>query len=120
MKHGKKYKWHKIANSISELGFGENHLAEITVAGKKICVAKAGDTVAACTASCPHAGGNMSEGFLDNKGNIVCPVHGYVFSFTNGRDLSGEGYVLKIYPVKVNEDGVFIGIEEGSLLGWLR
>ncbi len=120
MKHEKKYKWHKIADGPSELIFGENSLVEYEVAGKKICIARTENTLAACASKCPHAGGNMSEGFLDNNGNIVCPVHRYVFSFTNGRDVTGEGYFLKIYPVKINEEGVFIGFEEGGLLSWLK
>ncbi len=108
----KKYKWHKIAEEVSELEFGMNDLAEVEVAGKNICIAKKANSLAACIAKCPHAGGRMSEGFLDKNGDIVCPVHRYVFSFANGRDLSGEGYYLKIYPVKINAEGIFIGVEE--------
>ncbi len=120
MKPDKKYRWHKIATAFSELAFGEKDLAEIEVAGKKICIAKKGGEVAACTATCPHAGGVMSEGFLDKNGNIVCPIHRYVFSLENGRDVSGEGYFLKIYPVKINEKGVFVGIEESGFFSWLK
>lgn len=120
MKHEKKYKWHKIADIPSEMIFGENNLAEHEVAGKKICVAKTKHSLIACTLKCPHAGGKMSEGFLDKNDNIVCPVHRYVFSLKNGKDISGEGYYLKIYPVKINDEGVFIGFEEGGLLSWLK
>ncbi len=120
MKHVMKYKWYKVADLISDLNFKENDLAEIEVAGKKICMAKINNSVAACALKCPHAGGAMSEGFLDKNGNIVCPVHRYVFSFENGRDVSGEGYFLKIYPVEVNDTGVFIGFEEGGLFSWLK
>jgi 3-phenylpropionate/trans-cinnamate dioxygenase ferredoxin subunit len=120
MKHEKKYKWHKIAELISNISFRENNLAEIEVAGKKICVAKTSDSLTACASKCPHAGGNMCEGFLDNNENIVCPVHRYVFNLKNGRDVSGEGYYLKIYPVKISDEGIFIGFEEGGLLSWLK
>lgn len=120
MKHAKKYKWHKIARIPSELSFGTNNLTEIEVAGKKICVAKTSNSLAACSSTCPHAGGIMCEGFLDSNENIVCPIHRYVFSLTNGRDISGEGYFLKTYPVRIEEDGVFVGFEEGGLLSWLK
>ncbi len=120
MKHAKKYKWHKIAQVPSELVFGANNLAEIEVAGKKICLAKTINSLVACSATCPHAGGIMCKGFLDNNENIVCPIHRYVFSLTNGRDISGEGYFLKTYPVRIEEDGVFIGFEERGLLSWLK
>lgn len=116
----KKYKWYKIADSIEELQFSENNLLQVEVAGKKICIAKTLNGLAACAAKCPHAGGNMAEGFLDKSGNIVCPVHRYTFSFTNGRDVTGEGYYLKIYPVQVNDTGILLGIEEGGFFSWLK
>jgi 3-phenylpropionate/trans-cinnamate dioxygenase ferredoxin subunit len=35
----------------------------------------------------------------------------------NGRNVSGEGYYMKHWPVDVREDGVFIGFEQTSLFG---
>ncbi len=116
----KKYKWYKIADAIGELEFGENNIAEIEVTGKKICVIKKLNVLKACAAKCPHAGGNMVAGFLDKDGNIVCPVHRYAFSLQNGRDITGEGYSLKVYPVKLNDAGIFLGIEESGLFSWLK
>jgi 3-phenylpropionate/trans-cinnamate dioxygenase ferredoxin subunit len=116
----KKYKWYKIANAPGELPFGDNNLLEIELAGKYICIANTMYGLTACNAKCPHAGGIMSEGFLDKNGNIVCPIHRYAFNFSNGRDIAGEGYYLKIYPLQVNNTGVFLGIEESGLFSWLK
>ncbi len=116
----KKYKWHKIGEAMTELSFNENNIAEIEVGGKRICIVKKENGFAACAAKCPHAGGNMSEGFLEKDGSIVCPIHRYAFSLINGRDVTGEGYFLKIYPVEENDKGVFVGIEEGGLFSWLK
>ena len=116
----KKYKWYKIADAIAELQFDVNNILQVEVAGKKICIIKMKEGLAACAAKCPHAGGNMVEGFLDKNGNIVCPVHRYAFSFENGRDVTGEGYYLKIYPVQVNDAGILLGIEEGGFFSWLK
>src|ERR1017187_8067470 len=99
---GKKYKWYKIAEADTEIQFGENNILKIEVGGKSICIAKTLKGIEACAAKCPHAGGNMSKGFLDKDGNIVCPIHRYAFNFDNGRDVTLEGYYLKIYPVRVN------------------
>jgi nitrite reductase/ring-hydroxylating ferredoxin subunit len=116
----KKYKWHKIAESINELQFGDRDIVQIEISGKKICIAKTLKGLSACAAKCPHAGGDMSEGYLDKNGNIVCPVHRYIFNLENGRDVSGEGYFLKIYPLRENESGIFLGMEEGGLFSWLK
>jgi 3-phenylpropionate/trans-cinnamate dioxygenase ferredoxin subunit len=116
----KKYKWYKIAETVSELQFGENRIIQIEVAGKKICMVKKTNGLAACTARCPHAGGNMAEGYLNKSENIICPVHHYIFNLENGREITGEGYFLKIFPVKVNEVGIFLGIEDSGLFNWLK
>jgi 3-phenylpropionate/trans-cinnamate dioxygenase ferredoxin subunit len=116
----KKYKWHKVAASKDELYFGSNNLLQLTIDGKKICIAKGKDGLYACTGKCPHAGGNMADGYLDARDHIVCPVHRYTFNLNNGRDVTGEGYFLKIYPVKADETGIYVGIDEGSIFSWIK
>jgi len=118
--HSKKYSWYKIAATIDELPFGGNNLLQMVVGGKAVCISKTGAGIRACAAKCPHAGGIIAEGFLDKSGHIVCPVHRYVFNLDNGREVTGEGYYLKIYPVEQRENGIFVGIEEGGLFSWLK
>ena len=115
----KKYKWHKIANIESDLEFAPNNLLQIDVAGKKICIAK-GNNLYACAAKCPHAGGIIADGFVNDLDIITCPLHRYKFSLQNGRNISGEGYYLKTYPVQTRSDGIYIGIEESGILSWLK
>jgi len=62
----------------------------------------------------------MATGEIDIQDNIVCPLHRYKFSLMNGRNVSGEGYYLKTYPVEVREDGVFVGIEDSAVFNWLK
>ena len=114
----KKYKWHKIANSVEELGFKSNGLLETEVEGKRICLAKTEKGLFACAAKCPHASGELAEGEIDGAGNIVCPIHRYKFDPENGRNVSGEGYYLKTYPLEVREDGIYIGLQDGGIFGW--
>jgi 3-phenylpropionate/trans-cinnamate dioxygenase ferredoxin subunit len=108
----KKYVWHKIADSIKEIKFSANGLSELKVANKIVCVALREDRLHAFTQKCPHAGGFMVNGYIDALGNIVCPLHRYKFSLQNGRNTSGEGYFLKIFPIEIRQEGVFIGFEE--------
>ena len=112
--------WHKIADSPSTIDFSSAGLAEIEVNGKKICLTNHNDAIHACTAKCPHAGGTLAEGYLDVSGNIVCPLHRYKFDMQTGRNISGEGYYLKTFPVEIRNDGVFVGIADSSLFGWLK
>ena len=116
----KKYKWYKIADSLEEISFAENELAEWEVNGKKICLSLFKEQLCATSLKCPHAGGNLSHGFVDVAGNIVCPLHRYKFSLQTGRNVSGEGYYLKTYPIEKRANGYFLGMEENGLFNWLK
>ncbi len=118
MPEQKKLKWHKIADSEFDLAFGHNNMAQVTAGNKTICVSKTLLGLHACASKCPHAGGILSEGFIDTEGNIVCPIHRYKFNIITGRNTSGEGYYLKIYPLEIIENGIFVAIEEKGLFGF--
>ena len=112
--------WHKIADHINELVFSDNNIAVTEMNGRRICVAKFKDEVFAFAWKCPHAGGMLAEGYIDALGNIVCPVHRYKYDMKNGRNVSGEGYYLKHWPVEIREEGVYVGMETSGLFGWLK
>ncbi|MEO6734240.1 MAG: Rieske 2Fe-2S domain-containing protein [Ferruginibacter sp.] len=114
----KKYKWHKVAETLDEINFLSNSLAEIQIAGKTICLALRNSSLQACTHKCPHAGGTLADGLIDAQGNIVCPLHRYKFSLQNGRNVSGEGYYLKTFPIEIKKEGIFVGFEENNLFNW--
>ena len=116
----KSVKWYKIADSNEELSFSTDGLIAVEVEGKKICVSLFKNILYATSSKCPHAGGNLSHGYIDAVGNIVCPIHRYKFSLATGRNVTGEGYYLKTYPIEKREKGVFIGIEESGLFNWLK
>jgi nitrite reductase/ring-hydroxylating ferredoxin subunit len=112
-----KIRWIKVAEGVEEIPFGPNNLAEVVADEKRICIGKYKEELFAFPAKCPHASGILAEGFIDAMGNVVCPVHRYRFCMKNGRNVSGEGYYLKHWPVEVKEDGIFVGLETKSFLG---
>lgn len=117
----KKYTWYKIADHISELDFASTGIAIAELKGKKICIGKHQEKIFAFAYKCPHAGGIMADGYIDALGNVVCPLHRYKYNMENGRNVSGEGYYLKHWPVEIREENVFVGIEESSgFFGWLK
>jgi 3-phenylpropionate/trans-cinnamate dioxygenase ferredoxin subunit len=104
--------WHKIAKDITEINFSSNGLAELKVNGRVICVGTYKNEIFACTQKCPHAGGELANGYIDTVGNIVCPLHNYKFNLKNGRNVSGEGYFLKTFSVEKREDGIYVCFSE--------
>jgi nitrite reductase/ring-hydroxylating ferredoxin subunit len=113
----KKYHWVKIADSPEEISFASNDIAEVRTEEKTVCIGKYKDKLYAFAQKCPHASGFLAEGYIDPLGNIVCPLHRYKFSLNNGRNVSGEGYYLKNWPVEIREDGVYVGFEINKLFG---
>jgi nitrite reductase/ring-hydroxylating ferredoxin subunit len=116
----KKYKWHKLIDNEALLQWQANNMCIVEVNNKTITIAKHNNQLFAFAHKCPHAGGIMADGFIDALGNVACPLHRYKFSLQNGRNVTGEGYFLKIYQVEIKEDGVYIGFEEGGLFSFFN
>ena len=101
--------WTRIAEHINELPFAGNDIAVIEFEGRKICVARRNGQAFAFSYKCPHACGILAFGHIDSNCHLVCPLHRYRFDMKNGRNVSGEGYYLKHWKVRIDEEGVFIG-----------
>lgn len=94
--------WHRAAD-IDELDDGSVKL--VLVGDKSIALARHAGIYRALDGHCPHAGGPLAEGSVED-GRLVCPWHGREYELETGRC---EGYVgVATYPVDVRPDGVFI------------
>ena len=100
-----------MALSEAELRIAEKELIEVDAEGKVVCMGKHNGELFAFAQKCPHAGAAFKDGIIDASGNVLCPRHRYKFCLKNGRNVSGEGYYLKHWPVEVREEGVFIGLD---------
>ena len=63
---------------------------------------------------CPHKMQMiLSRGMIGDKAGepkVSCPYHKKSFSLKSGECLTDEGYAIKTYPVKVEDNHIFIGI----------
>lgn len=59
------------------------NVKEVTVAGRALCVANVGGAVCVLDGTCPHEGGPLGEGIIED-GRVVCPWHGYAFDPRTG------------------------------------
>jgi len=116
----KKYKWYKVAAAATDLQWTAGDIAEVEVEGKKYCVGRhksadgGYDEWYGFAHTCPHAGAPMIDAYVAGSCQVVCPVHHLKFNMKNGRDINGEGYTLKTYPVEIKPDGIYFGLEEGG------
>lgn len=60
--------------------------------------------------TCPHRGGPLGEGSLDEDGVVICPWHGYSFNVKTGEPY-GFPYPVKTFPVKIENGKVFVNVE---------
>ena len=107
----RKRNWVRIALSVAELGIQEKKVVEADADGKIVCIGQHNGELFAFAQKCPHAGGYFKHGSIDASGNVICPLHRYKFCLKNGRNVTGEGYYLKHWPVEVREEGIFIGLD---------
>jgi 3-phenylpropionate/trans-cinnamate dioxygenase ferredoxin subunit len=111
-----KFCWFKIGETDEKL-VGEKELRVMTAGPREICITSWEGRIYAFSGKCPHAGGCLGEGYMDGRGNVVCPVHGYRYKVKNGYNSSGEGFYLRTFIVESRQDGIYVGLPESSLGG---
>jgi pyruvate oxidase len=97
--------WHRVADS-DELADGS--LKEVVVAGTVLVLTRIGSRYGALNNQCPHAGGPLAQGSLEN-GLLVCPWHGREYDPLTG---NCEGYAdsVRAYRVDVRADGIYVAM----------
>jgi nitrite reductase/ring-hydroxylating ferredoxin subunit len=107
-------KWYKIFRDETEanMAIPEGSMRVIRVVDTKICLAHTQSGYYAIQNTCPHLGDSLANGHLNHLDEITCPWHAYRFSLKNGREVMQRCSDAKTYSVKVNQEGMFLGISE--------
>ncbi len=100
--------WHQVLTNKNELA--ENRVMTVTAGHKDLCLTHWKGEWTAMENRCPHQGGPLGEGSIEN-GLLRCPWHGWDFCPHGGSsDDFDDG--LETYPLKVEGDAVYVGLEE--------
>ncbi len=83
-------------------------VGEFDATGVAVCVANSNGLLAAVDNACPHRGGPLSEGWLED-GKIVCPWHAWGFDLKTGA-CPEERSQVKVYPLQLQGEDVLIDI----------
>ncbi len=100
--------WHRALDP-GELP--EGRVAPKTLGTHTVCMTHLDGVYAALSNKCPHQGGPLGEGSIEN-GWLRCPWHGWDYHPTTGAPPEGFGDCVPTYPVDVRDDGVYVGLEE--------
>ncbi len=63
---------------------------------------------------CPHKAGPLSDGIVAGK-SVYCPLHNWKIGLENGCAQSGGEGQVKVYPVKVIGEKVYVDFNSGKL-----
>ena len=83
---------------------------QLAVGDKRICLVLHNDSILAIDDKCSHNGESLSKGTINFLGEVICPWHGYRFNLKTGRESGERSHDLVTYPVKEEDDGVFLGL----------
>ena len=78
---------------------------EFTAGGKVLCVANVNGVICALDNECPHHGGPLGEGTVE-EGKIVCPWHSWRFDPVTGRASHFPQAKVEVYDVRISGDDV--------------
>jgi len=81
----------------------EGEVGEFTVQGRSLCVARVDGAVAVLDGVCPHEGGPLGEGIVED-GRVVCPWHGYAFEVHTGASLQDPEVRAEILESVVEDE----------------
>lgn len=104
----KKLNWYKVLDKKDELA--KNRVTTVTVGKKQIALSHFEGKICALDNHCPHQGGPLGEGSIEN-GILRCPWHGWDYHPCTGK-APGFDDGVEPYLVEEREDGIYVGIEE--------
>ena len=79
------------------------HVLEFSVGSRALCVANVNGSICVLDGTCPHEGGPLGEGSIE-EGRVVCPWHSYAFDVHTGEAKDSPEVKAEIIEAKV-EDG---------------
>jgi len=98
--------WYKIPDLKYT---GQTFIKRVKAGGKTICLVGYDNQVFALSAKCPHAGGDLTQGWC-KEGKLICPIHRYSYDLKTGKGSEGQNDYIDNYPVEIKDDSVYIGI----------
>jgi len=105
----KKLIWYKVLENKDELP--EGRITTVTAGTKQVALSHFEGKICALDNSCPHQGGPLGEGSIEN-GILRCPWHGWDYHPCTGK-APGFDDGVEPYEVKEEKDGtIYVGILE--------
>ncbi len=102
-------KWHKVLDNVEDLP--EGRVMTVTAEHQGICLTHFEGKICALDNKCPHQGGPLGEGSIEN-GLLRCPWHGWDYHPCTGLAPGYDDGGVTTFLTKVEDGVVYVGIEE--------
>jgi thiamine pyrophosphate-dependent acetolactate synthase large subunit-like protein/nitrite reductase/ring-hydroxylating ferredoxin subunit len=97
--------WHRVADAGEP---AEGRVRTVVADGRSICLTRHEGRCGALDNRCPHQGGPLGEGSIEN-GLLRCPWHGWDFDPITGK-APGFDDGIETFDVEEREDGVHVAV----------
>lgn len=97
--------WTKV---LGKEELAEGRVASVTCGHQTLCMTRYEGKYGALSNKCPHQGGPLGEGSIEN-GLLRCPWHGWDYHPTTGK-APGFDDTVPSFPVEERDDGVYVGL----------
>jgi len=77
------------------------------------CIANVDGEYCALDNMCPHRGGALGQGVVDDR-LIVCPWHGWQIDIETGRAVQDRELGVRVFEVKIEGDEVLISDDQAG------
>lgn len=113
-KHEKKINWYRVGKK-DLLGVGG--VTTVQAGHTPVCLTRTKAGYGALNNRCPHQGGPIGDGFLqegdDGELYVVCPWHAWEYDPITGKSPPAfDDPPVEAYPIEQREDGLYVGIYE--------
>jgi len=82
---------------------------EFSCGNKTICIANVNGEFSALDGVCPHRGGPLGQGTIEN-GKVVCPWHGWAWDPKTGAAVQDARMKVAVYPMKIEGGDVMVEV----------
>jgi len=87
--------------------------AIILVDGQEIAVFNYKNEYFAILNKCPHKGGPLGEGRVQ-EGIVICPNHEWRFELKTGNSMQNPEMKVKIFPVRIKDEKIYVGFDQNQ------
>jgi nitrite reductase/ring-hydroxylating ferredoxin subunit len=100
-------KWYKIPGvEFTDQPF----IKKVKAGNKSICLVGYEGEFFALSATCPHAGEDLSRGWCKDQ-KLVCPVHRFSYNLNTGKGSEGQNDYVDVFPVEIKGKDIYIGVK---------